>query len=239
LRINLGEVEDKRFGLSEPSGRVFKAPGTSLRLIKNVLDKVKRDLGNSPSKKEIDRTEKKVCANMHFGVFDLETQRSAQEVGGWHRADLMGISCVVVYDSKKDDFFEFAENQIESVVDYLKQFDLVVGFNIKRFDYKVLEGYSDFDFKGLPTLDILDEIYKYLGYRLSLDHLATVTLNRKKSANGFQALRWWKQGRLREIIDYCRQDVEITKDLFLFGRKNGYLLFVNRQNLKVSIPINW
>jgi hypothetical protein len=48
LLINLGEVEDKRFELSEPSGRVFKAPGTSLRLIKNVLDKVKRDLGNSP-----------------------------------------------------------------------------------------------------------------------------------------------------------------------------------------------
>ena len=176
---------------------------------------------------------------MHFGVFDLETQRSAQEVGGWHRADLMGISCVVVYDSRKDAFFEFAESQIESVVDYLKKFDLVVGFNIKRFDYKVLEGYSDFDFKGLPTLDILDEIYKHLGYRLSLDHLARVTLNRKKSANGLQALRWWKQGRLREIIDYCRQDVEITKDLFLFGRKKGYLLFVNRQNRKVRIPINW
>jgi hypothetical protein len=48
LLINLGEVEDKRFELYEPAGRVFKAPGTNLRLIKNVLDKVKRDLGNSP-----------------------------------------------------------------------------------------------------------------------------------------------------------------------------------------------
>ncbi len=41
-------MEDKRFELYEPAGRVFKAPGTNLRLIKNVLDKVKRDLGNSP-----------------------------------------------------------------------------------------------------------------------------------------------------------------------------------------------
>jgi hypothetical protein len=49
LLINLGEVEDKRFELSEPGERVFKAPGTSLRLIKNVLDKVKRELGNCPS----------------------------------------------------------------------------------------------------------------------------------------------------------------------------------------------
>jgi hypothetical protein len=48
LTINLSEVEETRFELSEPSGRVFKAPGTSFRLIKNVLDKVKRDLGNFP-----------------------------------------------------------------------------------------------------------------------------------------------------------------------------------------------
>jgi hypothetical protein len=38
LRINLGEVEDKRFELSGPGGQVFKAPGTGLRLIKHVLD---------------------------------------------------------------------------------------------------------------------------------------------------------------------------------------------------------
>jgi hypothetical protein len=53
LLINLGEVEDQRFELFEPGGRVFKAPATSLRLIKNVLDKVKRDLGNSPSNPKI------------------------------------------------------------------------------------------------------------------------------------------------------------------------------------------
>jgi hypothetical protein len=53
LLINLGEVEDKRFELFEPGERVFKAPETSLRLIKNVLDKVKRDLGNSPLRKDL------------------------------------------------------------------------------------------------------------------------------------------------------------------------------------------
>ncbi len=181
----------------------------------------------------------KVGASAHFGVFDLETQRSAQEVGGWDRANLMGISCVVIYDSEKDNFFEFTESQINSVVDYLKKFDLVVGFNIKRFDYKVLEGYSNFDFRSLPTLDILEDIYKHLGYRLSLGDLARVTLDRKKSADGLQALQWWKQGRLQEIIDYCRQDVEITKDLFLFGKNRGYLLFLNNKGRKARIPVNW
>jgi DEAD/DEAH box helicase domain-containing protein len=178
-------------------------------------------------------------ANTYFGVLDLETQRSAKEVGGWHRAELMGISCVVFYDSKEDNYFEFTESQIPTVVDHLKKFDLIVGFNIKRFDYKVLAGYSDYDFKGLPTLDILEQVHKHLGFRLSLDHLARITLDRKKTADGLQALKWWKQGRLRDIIDYCRQDVAITKELFLFGQKHGYLLFMDSKGRKARIPVNW
>jgi DEAD/DEAH box helicase domain-containing protein len=176
---------------------------------------------------------------IQFGVFDLETQRSADEVGGWHRADHMGISCVVIYDSAQDTFFDFNENQIPAVTDYLQKLDLVVGFNIKRFDYKVLQGYSRFNFKRLPTLDILEEIHHLLGYRLSLDHLASVTLNRQKSADGLQALRWWKQGRIKDIINYCRQDVALTRDLFLYGKANGHLLFRNRGGRKARIPVNW
>jgi hypothetical protein len=49
LLINLGKVEEKRFELFELGGRVFKAPGIPPTAgIKNVLDKVKRDLANSP-----------------------------------------------------------------------------------------------------------------------------------------------------------------------------------------------
>ncbi|MHC4474152.1 MAG: hypothetical protein ACYTEL_00805 [Planctomycetota bacterium] len=35
LKINLGEAKEKCFELSEPAGRVFKAPEASLRFIKN------------------------------------------------------------------------------------------------------------------------------------------------------------------------------------------------------------
>ncbi len=182
---------------------------------------------------------KKAKQNIHFGVFDIETQRSAQEVGGWNRADLMGISCVVLYDSKEDNYFEFLDNQVSSLIDHLKKFDLVIGFNIKRFDFRVLGGYSGFDFKKLPTLDILEQVHHRLGYRLSLDHLARVTLGEKKTADGLQALRWWKQGRIREIIDYCKADVKITKDLFLYGKKKGYLLFNNKAKKTVRIPVKW
>jgi DEAD/DEAH box helicase domain-containing protein len=174
-----------------------------------------------------------------FGVFDLETRRSAAQVGGWHRADRMGMSCGVVYDSQKNAFIEYTADQISRLIADLKQFGLIVGFNIKRFDYRVLQGYSDFDFTTLNTLDILEDIHHHLGFRLSLAHVAQETLGATKTADGLQALQWWQQGRIRDLIDYCKMDVKLTRDLFLFGRKNGYLIFSNRSGKRVRIPVNW
>ena len=175
----------------------------------------------------------------YFGVFDIETQRSAADVGGWNHADRMGISCVVLYDSKTDSLLEFLEEDIALFIDHLKELDLVIGFNIKRFDYQVLSGYSDFNFSMLPTLDLLEVIHRQVGYRLSLNHLAAANLGTQKSADGLQALRWWKQGEIAKIVEYCKKDVEITKDIFMLGRKNGFLLFNNRAGKSVRIPINW
>ncbi len=174
-----------------------------------------------------------------YCVLDVETQRSAEEVGGWHRADRMGISCAVMYNSISDTCTAFTEEHIQDMIEEIKGFDLIIGFNILTFDYSVLRGYTDFNFRKLNTLDMLDEIYHRLGYRLSLEHLASVTLGRKKTADGLQALTWWKQGKIQEIIDYCKQDVMITRDLFLYGRKNGYLLFNNKAGSTVRVPVKW
>lgn len=174
-----------------------------------------------------------------FAVLDLETRRSAQEVGGWHRADLMGVSCVVLYDSKTRDFRDYGQEDVPRLVGELVEFDLVVGFNILRFDYAVLGGLSRFDFQGLPTLDILGSVHQALGYRLSLDHLSRETLGAAKSASGTQALAWWKEGRVDDIIAYCRQDVAVTRDLFLFGLRHGHLIFRNKAEKAVRVPVDW
>lgn len=178
-------------------------------------------------------------SELRFAVLDLETRRSAQDVGGWHRADLMGVSCVVVYDSGADAFVEYLQDDIPRLVGELVEYDLVVGFNISRFDYAVLSGLSRFDFNTLPTLDILQDIHARLGYRLSLDHLAQATLGAAKSASGLQALTWWKEGRIRDIIDYCRQDVAVTRDLFLYGLQHEHLIFHNKAGKAVQVPVTW
>jgi DEAD/DEAH box helicase domain-containing protein len=91
----------------------------------------------------------------------------------------------------------------------------------------------------LNNLDILEEIKNYLGFRLSLSHLASVTLGTAKTADGLQALRWWKQGRILEIIEYCRHDVKITRDLYRYGQNKGHLLYLNKAQKKIRIPVIW
>ena len=176
---------------------------------------------------------------LRYGVLDIETQRSAEEVGGWHHAERMGVSCAVLYDSETDNYYEFVEGQIPMLMAHLKRLDRVVGFNIKRFDYRVLSAYTDTNFRQLTTLDILEQVKNQLGYRLSLDHLASVTLNTGKTADGLDALRWWKMGKMAKILDYCRSDVKITRDLYCFGQKHHYLLFRNKAKKTVRLPVKW
>jgi DEAD/DEAH box helicase domain-containing protein len=172
-------------------------------------------------------------------IVDVETQRSAEEVGGWHNKHLMRVAAAVVYDSREDAYQTFQEDRVHELIEKLKTGDLVVGFNIVDFDYAVLKAYTSFRFQQLKTFDLLQEVSRQLGYRLSLGHLAHKTLNTEKSADGLQSLQWFKEGKMDEIIAYCKKDVEITKDLFLFGLANGYLLFETKAGQRVRLPVEW
>lgn len=175
-----------------------------------------------------------------FVVLDVETRYSAAEVGGWNRADRMGVSVAVLYDSRTGAFTAYSQDEIPSLSAVLAGAPLVVGFNLLRFDYAVLEPHAPgFKFRSLPTLDMLMKIHERLSYRIPLDNLASATLNATKSADGLQALAWWKEGRIDLIAEYCRKDVELTRELFLYGREHGYLLFTNKAGQKVRVQADW
>jgi DEAD/DEAH box helicase domain-containing protein len=171
--------------------------------------------------------------------FDLETQRSAEDVGGWHNAHLMRVALAVLYDSRSATFETFPESRVPDLLKKLQEADLVVGFNIRRFDYQVLRGYTDLDLSTLSTFDLLEAIHARLGFRLSLGHLAEETLGAAKSADGLRALEWWKQGRLEEIERYCRLDVQLLRDLFQHAVAHGHLLFRTRRGERVRLPAPW
>ncbi len=173
-----------------------------------------------------------------YGVFDLETIRSAEEVGGWANTHKMGVSVAVVYDSEINDFVSYLEHEVDKLIHHLTSFDLVVGFNNKRFDNRVLSAYTEWILlERLPTLDLLEEVHNYLGYRLSLNRLAEQTLGTKKTADGLQALAWYKEGRIDLIQHYCKKDVEITRDILYYALEQGFLLFANKAKQIVRLPL--
>ena len=176
---------------------------------------------------------------MRYMVLDVETRRSAKEVGGWHRAGDMGVSVAVLYDAGTDAFLPFEQDALPVLFRLLAQADLVVGFNILGFDYAVLQAFAEKRLADLPTLDLLVQVHKQAGRRISLDKLAQATLDAGKSADGMAALRWWKEGRLAQIAEYCRMDVDITRRLYLHGCEHGHVFCPDGRGGRVRVPALW
>ncbi len=171
--------------------------------------------------------------------FDLETQKSAEEVGGWDKISRMGMSIGVTYSTGRGDYRIYGESQVNDLIKDLQRADLVVGFNNLRFDYEVLHGYTAFDLRQLPTLDMLVDLQNRLQHRLSLDSIATATFGVEKTAEGMQAIQWFKEGKLLEIAEYCCYDVKITRLVHEYGVQHRQLHYRDRFGKKKSVPVNW
>ena len=180
--------------------------------------------------------------------FDLETKYSADEVGGWGNIEDMGMSIGVIWDTLDKKFHVYIEHQIKEMVDHFYRADQIVGFNHVGFDYRVVAGvrYADShersrlhtELAGLKNFDMLLELKKLLGHRLKLESIARPTLGAGKSADGLQALKWYKEGKLDKIIAYCKVDVEVTRDVHLYALENGKLHYDSRSGIK-TVSVDW
>ncbi len=171
--------------------------------------------------------------------FDLETQHLAEEVGGWNNKHRMRLACAVTLNALTEEFQNYLEADVERLLAALQSAGRVIGFNLKSFDYAVLQPYTNVKLSRLPTLDLLEVIQHALGFRLSLDTLASATLNAEKLADGVQAVRWFKTGEMEKLLDYCRQDVALTQRLYLFGKEHGQLLYWDRNRRKQRVAVSW
>jgi len=175
----------------------------------------------------------------NIAYFDLETQKSAEEVGGWDKISRMGMSIGVIYSTTQGTYKIYSEKQVGDLITDLQRADLVVGFNNLRFDYEVLHGYTSFDLRQLPTLDMLVELQNQLRHRLSLDAIATATLGLEKTAEGMQAIEWYREGKLLEIAEYCCYDVKLTRLVHEYGAQHRELHYHNRFGKKMTVPVKW
>jgi len=176
--------------------------------------------------------------HQNYLVVDLETQNLVQDVGGWDHIDKLKISVGCAYDSATNQYLSFRENEIPKLND-LCQNRLVVGYNVRGFDLIVLQAYG-LKLQGLDVFDIMYDVQALTRQKyMKLETLAQGTLNIGKSADGLMAVEWWKQGQVDKIIEYCMQDVKVTRDIFEYGRKNGVVKLKRADGSVTDVKVNW
>jgi DEAD/DEAH box helicase domain-containing protein len=185
--------------------------------------------------------------NKNIVYFDLESQRSFGDVGGFSHKDKMGVSVAVTFSTARGSYEIYQENEMEKLGEELIRADLVVGWNHLQFDYPVLQPYV---FHTLAeqtiNLDMMLELESLLGFRLKLDSVAAASLGTGKSADGLDALRWWQEHKksgdfapLRKIAEYCAFDVKITKCVHEFALAHGLLKYDDKNGRTTEVAVNW
>ncbi len=171
-------------------------------------------------------------------VYDIETHPSLIMVDGNIKASNK-LSVAVTFDESSEYKFWYEEDAIE-LIEYLLQFDKIIGFNIKHFDNAILSHYlagskEELDKKSVDMLEIVEN---RLGHRLTLQAIVSATLKVAKSADGDQAVKWWQNGQQDKVAEYCKDDVSLTKDIYLYGVTNGQIFYDSFGEIR-KLKIDW
>jgi len=171
-------------------------------------------------------------------VLDIETQNTFQDVGAY-KASLLKISVIGVYFYETDTWETFLEADLPKLWPRLERSSRIIGYNLFGFDYPCMQQYYTGNIMALPTIDLLLEIEKRIGFRVKLDVVAQATLGMGKSGDGLQAVRFWKEGKIKELSDYCLQDVRVTRDIYEQALLNKKIYYFDRmgQKQEVAMPI--
>ncbi len=180
-------------------------------------------------------------ATKHVLIFDVETQKSFQEVGGRQNLHKLRVAAAVCYHNLDQSYRHYTETTVLQLIAELQKADLVIGFNLLGFDYGVLQPYAGIHpLSKLPTLDLMDDIFRRHGTRIGLNALGQSTLGAQKSGDGLQSIQWFKEGKMDLILKYCEQDVRLTKELYEFGKRHGHVLYQNpHSHQMIKLDVSW
>jgi DEAD/DEAH box helicase domain-containing protein len=170
-------------------------------------------------------------------IFDIETQNTFADVENDFKK--FRISCVSIYSYATDSYSSFTENELNKLWPILEKADRIIGYNSEHFDLPILHNYYPGDLSVINHLDIMKKIKESTGVRLKLNDVAMATLDIAKSADGLQAIKWWKEGKIDEIKKYCEQDVKVTKEIYEFGKNNRQLFYKSLAGEILPFAVNF
>lgn len=181
--------------------------------------------------------------------FDTETKKFFDEVEG-NDPSKLGVSITSVYSRRLDENLNEIEGKMQSFweEDFGEMFklfekaDRIVGFNSLGFDVPALSPYLPKHWPKLHHFDILDEIRKVEGKRMSLNSLAKATLKSTKNDSGENAIKYWNEKTeesLAKLKKYCEMDVAITRDIYDHALKTQFLKYIDFWNETHEVKLDF
>lgn len=155
-------------------------------------------------------------------VIDVETKKNFREVGGYLPQKL-GISVVGAYSAEQNKYFTFLESELDSLWPLMEGAGRIIGYNITDFDMNVLRPYYVGKLDNFSVFDLMTEVAGVLNFRPKLDAIAKATLGVSKLGNGLDAIEYFVNGEIEKLKKYCLKDVELTWQIYEYGKKNGKL----------------
>lgn len=182
-------------------------------------------------------------------VVDVEIEKTIEELpGGWNATDKMGVACACVWEYSGQRMRVYGPKDVEDLQTRLLKADRISGYNIWNFDFPVIWGISKNDWKNdsafaMPvkerlmakTNDLLRRIWLSLDLNpdrfvprthggWKLDDVAEATLGVGKIGHGANAPKWYQEGLIQKVVNYCSDDVAIERDLSDFIDRHGYVV---------------
>ncbi len=152
---------------------------------------------------------------------------------GWGDKVGMGIACIVAYEMDTQQFRVFMDDNLDAFAALLAGASHVFGWNNARFDDPLVQACwqlqipHSFDIKQLASI------------RCSLGSVAEANGIAGKSDKGANAPIYYQRGQYGKLIDYCMQDVWVTKQLLELGLKQGHLCDSSGTRKLFRTPPGW
>lgn len=169
-------------------------------------------------------------------VFDIETKNTFSEAESNNPADL-DISLVGIYNYEKDEYLSFLAEELGDLWPILEKTEMLIGFNSNHFDIPLLNKYYPGDLSKIKSLDIMHEVKKVIGRRVSLNQISKATLGKGKIGKGLDAIKWWKAGDIENLRKYCLEDVKITKEVYDYAFQNKKLKYKGGSDISI-VPLD-
>jgi hypothetical protein len=198
---------------------------------------------------------------MNILIYDIEIKKAIlgknevpiqgiEYCKGWGDHANMGVSCIGVYDYAADRYRVFMDDNKEEFFEAAEKADVLIGFNSINFDNRVIRAsWSETDFQpDSKCYDLLVAIWESAGLGPSfrypthigfgLDACCSANFGLNKTGNGALAPVHYQRGEIGKVIDYCLNDVALTKRLLDLVIHSGEILDPRNpaNTLKVKAP---